>query len=223
VVLWFEHDLYDQLQLLDVLALAATVGGTPELIVVGSFPGRPAFRGLGELTADELETLWPQRVPASPDVVATAAAAWDAVRRSDPSALAVSAQADKARAAVPRPGLAAAARGAASPARRLVRDGTAGAASRRGGRDDARGGFPCGAGARDSAVPRRCLVLPHAHGPWDRRSPPGRNAGRRTTSGGSAARRRARFRRVAAHADPPSTGPWPTSPTPGTWPWSSSS
>jgi len=95
VVLWFEHDLYDQLQLLDVLALAATAGGTPELIVVGSFPGRPAFRGLGELTADELETLWPQRVPASPDVAATAAAAWDALRRSDPSALAVSAQADK--------------------------------------------------------------------------------------------------------------------------------
>jgi len=86
VVLWFEHDLYDQLQLLDVLALAATACGTPELIVVGSFPGRPAFRGLGELTADELETLWPQRVPASPDVVATAAAAWDALRRSDPSA-----------------------------------------------------------------------------------------------------------------------------------------
>ena len=94
VVLWFEHDLYDQLQLLDVLGLAATAGGLPELIVVGSFPGRPAFRGLGELTAGELETLWPQRVPASPDVSAAAAAAWDALRRSDPSALAVSAQAD---------------------------------------------------------------------------------------------------------------------------------
>src|SRR6266581_3272843 len=38
VVLWFEHDLYDQLQLVDALALAAPVG-TPELIVVGSFPG----------------------------------------------------------------------------------------------------------------------------------------------------------------------------------------
>src|SRR6266568_1882400 len=58
VVLWFEHDLYDQLQLVDALALAAAAGGTPELIVVGSFPGRPAFRGLGELTADQLETLW---------------------------------------------------------------------------------------------------------------------------------------------------------------------
>jgi hypothetical protein len=29
VVLWFEHDLYDQLQLLQVLALAARPAGTP--------------------------------------------------------------------------------------------------------------------------------------------------------------------------------------------------
>src|SRR5436190_657288 len=55
MVLWFEHDLYDQLQLVDALALAAP--HIPELVVVGSFPGKPAFRGLGELTADELETL----------------------------------------------------------------------------------------------------------------------------------------------------------------------
>jgi redox-sensitive transcriptional activator SoxR len=88
VVLWFEHDLYDQLQLIDVLALAGTVAGAPELIVVGSFPGRPSFRGLGELTADELETLWPSRVTAAPETLAAATAAWDAVRRPEPSALA---------------------------------------------------------------------------------------------------------------------------------------
>ena len=66
VVLWFEHDLYDQLQLLDVLALVHDAGvphETLELVQVGSFPGRPGFRGLGELSAGELETLWPQRVP----------------------------------------------------------------------------------------------------------------------------------------------------------------
>ena len=59
VVLWFEHDLYDQLQLVDALALAHTQEGAPELIVIGSFPGKPSFAGLGELTARELETLWP--------------------------------------------------------------------------------------------------------------------------------------------------------------------
>jgi hypothetical protein len=55
VVLWFEHDLYDQLQLLDILALASAADRPPELIVIGSFPGEPSFRGLGELTADQLE------------------------------------------------------------------------------------------------------------------------------------------------------------------------
>lgn len=94
VVLWFEHDLYDQLQLLDVLTLAAGVAGVPELIVVGSFPGRPSFRGLGELTADELETLWPARETAAPATLAAAASAWDALRRPDPRALAEQATAD---------------------------------------------------------------------------------------------------------------------------------
>lgn len=88
VVLWFEHDLYDQLQLLDVLALASLADGVPEMIVVGSFPGKPSFRGLGELTADELETLWPSRVTASRDTLAAAASAWDALRRPEPAELA---------------------------------------------------------------------------------------------------------------------------------------
>jgi hypothetical protein len=89
VVLWFEHDLYDQLQLVDILALASTTGGTPELIVAGSFPGKPSFRGLGELTAAELETLWPSRVAATPGMLAAAASAWDALCQPGPSALAM--------------------------------------------------------------------------------------------------------------------------------------
>ena len=59
LVLWFEHDLYDQLQLIDALALAHGLEGALESIVVDAFPGKPSFRGLGELTPDELETLWP--------------------------------------------------------------------------------------------------------------------------------------------------------------------
>jgi len=94
VVLWFEHDLYDQLQLLDVLALASSANSALEMIVVGSFPGKPWFRGLGELTADQLETLWPSRVTASHDTLAAAASAWDAVRRPEPSALAALARRD---------------------------------------------------------------------------------------------------------------------------------
>ena len=91
MVLWFEHDLYDQLQLLDVLALVHSAGvphETLELVQVGSFPGRPGFRGLGELSADELETLWPQRVPVPASLLADASAVWDDVRADDPRALA---------------------------------------------------------------------------------------------------------------------------------------
>jgi hypothetical protein len=88
VVLWFEHDLYDQLQLLDVLALAHTEEAEPELIVIGSFPGKPCFAGLGELTASELETLWPARRRAAPSALAAATAAWAAVRAPAPTALA---------------------------------------------------------------------------------------------------------------------------------------
>jgi DNA-binding transcriptional MerR regulator len=87
VVLWFEHDLYDQLQLLDVLALMRASGGPAELIVVGSFPGKPDFHGLGELTAAELETLWPARRAATSDALDAAADAWDAFRAPDPQRL----------------------------------------------------------------------------------------------------------------------------------------
>jgi DNA-binding transcriptional MerR regulator len=88
VVLWFEHDLYDQLQLLDALTLAREHDAAPELIVVGSFPGKPGFAGLGELTADELEMLWPAREPAAPETLDAAGEAWAAIRAAEPTALA---------------------------------------------------------------------------------------------------------------------------------------
>src|SRR5262245_6218278 len=88
VVLWFEHDLYDQLQLLDVLALAHTEEAEPELIVIGSFPGKPSFAGLGELTANELETLWPSRHQATPATLRAATSAWAAVQTPEPTMLA---------------------------------------------------------------------------------------------------------------------------------------
>jgi hypothetical protein len=91
VVLWFEHDLHDQLQLLQILAaIAATGVGDPrvELLVVGDVPGRPDFHGLGELDARELEALWPRRVPLAADVTAAAQRGWAALCGDDPRALA---------------------------------------------------------------------------------------------------------------------------------------
>jgi hypothetical protein len=87
VVLWFEHDLYDQLQLIDALTLARSINAAPELIVIGSFPGRPSFAGLGELTANELETLWPARTRATPEALDAAVEAWAALCAPEPAAL----------------------------------------------------------------------------------------------------------------------------------------
>jgi hypothetical protein len=88
VVLWFEHDLYDQLQLIDALTLADEADVLPELIVISAFPGKPSFHGLGELDLDELETLWPSRRSATTSEAASARAAWDAVRAPEPVPLA---------------------------------------------------------------------------------------------------------------------------------------
>lgn len=90
VVLWFEHDLHDQLQLVQVLdRLAPAANGRRlEAIVVDRFPGRDPFHGLGELEPAELVDLWPDRRPIDPAQLALAQRAWAAVREPDPNALA---------------------------------------------------------------------------------------------------------------------------------------
>jgi hypothetical protein len=75
VVLWFEHDLYDQLQLIDILSIRGDV----ELIVAGAF--------LGPMSAAELQALWPSRTKATPEIVRAATGAWDAVRSPEPTGL----------------------------------------------------------------------------------------------------------------------------------------
>ena len=69
VVLWFEHDLFCQVHLIYLLNWFAQheLGRTKlSLICVGEFPGIGRFRGLGQLSAAQLTTLFPQREKASP-------------------------------------------------------------------------------------------------------------------------------------------------------------
>lgn len=90
VVLWFEHDLYDQLQLLQLLDWFATqnMGATRlSLICIGSFPGRPNFHGLGELIPAELGTLFPTRRSVTSAELALGRVAWQAFRSPNPTAL----------------------------------------------------------------------------------------------------------------------------------------
>ncbi|MEW5927633.1 MAG: DUF1835 domain-containing protein [Gemmatimonadota bacterium] len=87
VVLWFEHDLYDQLQLLQVLDRLADLGAAPEcvsLVCIGGFPGVEPFHGLGQLTPEQLAGLWPRREPVTAAQRELARAAWAAFRAPDP-------------------------------------------------------------------------------------------------------------------------------------------
>jgi hypothetical protein len=73
-VIWVEHDLYDQLQLLQILAQAPDAADL-ELIQADVF--------LGTLDPPELEALWPQRAPVSRKTRAEARDAWRAVTAGD--------------------------------------------------------------------------------------------------------------------------------------------
>ena len=88
VVLWFEHDLYDQLQLIQILATLATQRETSaELICVGAFPGVEPFFGLGQLTPVQLASLSAQRRPVTSLQLAAGARAWKAFGSADPIAI----------------------------------------------------------------------------------------------------------------------------------------
>ena len=91
VVLWFEHDLYDQLQLLQVLDRLAgcDLAGTKlSLICVGAFPGVERFLGLGQLEAAQIASLFPRRRAVTAGQLALARDAWAAFRSPDPSTIA---------------------------------------------------------------------------------------------------------------------------------------
>jgi uncharacterized protein DUF1835 len=76
VVLWFEHDLYDQLQLLQILDAVDGGSETVEAILPDRF--------IGAMDDDELAALWPDRAPVRSDQVALARLAWEAVRAPGP-------------------------------------------------------------------------------------------------------------------------------------------
>ncbi len=88
VVLWFEHDLYDQLQLVQILATVAQQRETSaELIAIDSFPGVEGFQGLAQLTPPQLASLWPRRRLVTESQLALGARAWRAFTSPDATAV----------------------------------------------------------------------------------------------------------------------------------------
>lgn len=90
VVLWFEHDLFDQLILIRHLDWFArrNLGGTAlSLICIGEFPGVDGFSGLGQLSPDQLASLLGTRQRVTVRQTELGRAAWRAFTSNDPTSI----------------------------------------------------------------------------------------------------------------------------------------
>jgi len=90
LILWFEHDLFDQLNLIQVLSWIherLPSEKAVSLVMIGSFAGRPRFKGLGELEPHEIASLLDRRQPVSRSQYELAASVWHAFRAPAPEAL----------------------------------------------------------------------------------------------------------------------------------------
>lgn len=88
VVLWFEHDLFCQTNLLFLLDWFGchSLGDTKlSLICIGAFAGIEKFRGLGELNPSQLASLFPERQEITMTQLSLATSAWRAYCSRDPT------------------------------------------------------------------------------------------------------------------------------------------
>lgn len=86
-VLWFEADLYDQLQLLQVLDALARLEVEPARITlacIGEHRGIAHFGGLGELKPEQLGRLSTEAVVVGPQTLELAVDGWRAFTASEP-------------------------------------------------------------------------------------------------------------------------------------------
>ncbi|PCJ83313.1 MAG: hypothetical protein COA54_15670 [Thiotrichaceae bacterium] len=96
IVLWFEHDGYDQLILAKLLAYFAenavpgkkqpgkAVPKKLELVSVNHFPGSARFIGLGQLPPEAIRLLWQQRQAVSQQQLKLGKQVWNALGESSP-------------------------------------------------------------------------------------------------------------------------------------------
>jgi hypothetical protein len=90
VILWFEHDLFDQLLLIRALESFAgrNLGNTElSLICIGEFPGVVPFHGLGQLTPQQMASLLDRRQRVNEGQKLLARDVWRAFCTPQPKAL----------------------------------------------------------------------------------------------------------------------------------------
>jgi len=87
IILWFEHDLFCQINLiylLDWFSKQPPERTKLSLICIGEFPGVADFRGLGQLTGKQMATLFDGRHLVTEKEFGLAAQAWAAYCSTDP-------------------------------------------------------------------------------------------------------------------------------------------
>ncbi|HYG63532.1 MAG TPA: hypothetical protein VEL74_13200 [Thermoanaerobaculia bacterium] len=90
VVLWFEHDLFDQLHLIRLLDWFGRreVGWTRlSVVCIGEFPGIQRFRGLGQLEPMDFTSLLELRKPVTDEQIRLARNAWRVFCSAEPIGL----------------------------------------------------------------------------------------------------------------------------------------
>lgn len=86
-VLWFEHDLFCQINLIYLLDWFSTQrrdNTRLSLICVGDFPGVEDYRGLGQLTGEQLASLFDKRHEVTNSELKLAERAWASYRSAGP-------------------------------------------------------------------------------------------------------------------------------------------
>lgn len=91
IVLWFEHDLFDQTMLAFLLhwfARQPSLGDTRlSLLCIGSYPGIEDFRGLGQLSLEQLGALTGTWQAIGPQEMELGRRVWEAYASADPGDL----------------------------------------------------------------------------------------------------------------------------------------
>ncbi len=90
IVLWFEHDLFCHINLLYLLnwfSLREPSHTKLSLICIGEFPGMENFRGLGQLTPEQLASLFTGRAQLKVADLQLASSAWQAYCSPNPTAI----------------------------------------------------------------------------------------------------------------------------------------
>ena len=86
LVLWYEHDLFDQLNLIQILTHLgrARIARPVSLVSIDSYPGHADFKGIGELEPSDIPNLFELRKPITEAQIALGERAWRAYRADDP-------------------------------------------------------------------------------------------------------------------------------------------